>query len=75
MIYFELHFFSVTYLTVVIYSGLESRFVDRSQLGPNISSGSSPCTGLLVVTLPTHLLKDCSLLILSQFKITDQLLF
>ena len=31
----------------------------QSQLGPSIQSGSSPCTGLRLVTQSTHLSKDC----------------
>ena len=45
-------------LRQLIQSDLESRFIVKSQLGPSILSGPSPCAGLQVLTPSTHLLKD-----------------
>ena len=49
------------YLTLrqLIQPELESRFIVRPQLGPNVQSGSSPSAVLQVVTQSTHLSKDC----------------
>ena len=50
----------------LIQPDLESRIIVRSQLGPSIQSGQSPCARLQVLTQSTHLSKDCcSQLILS----------
>ena len=58
LLYLESDFLSIAFLTVAFYSELESEFVFRSQLGPSMS-GSSPGSGLQVVTQPIHLMKDC----------------
>ena len=57
---FRLGFFQLN-LRQLVFPDLETWFIARSQLGPSIQSGSSPCSGLQVVTQSTHLLKDCYL--------------
>ena len=59
LLYLELGFLSVAYLTVANLARLGISVHFRSQLGPSIQSDSSPSAGLQVVTQSTHLSKDC----------------
>ena len=65
LLYLESGFYPQLTIRQLIQPDLESRFIDRSQLGPSIQSGSSPGARLQVVTQSTDLSKDCYLPLVS----------